>query len=120
MEKLYLSKEARKAIEQAMPSGIRKAYKSGQDVELEIVREKPMYRWGRKIKLRISRCGMYVWSDKEDETDIRNIAENVVGYFVYGDRGIMHEWKTKGWLENGHYGAITHMYVTGGNYAIKF
>lgn len=120
MEKLYLSKESRKAIERAMPTGIRKAYKSGQEVDLEIVREKPMYRWGRTMKLRISRCGRYIWSDMEDETDVRNIAENVCTYFVHGDRGTIYEWITKEWLKNGHYGAITHLYVIGGNYAIKF
>lgn len=107
MENLYLSKKARKAIERAMPAGIRKLYKAGNFVvDVTIIRRNMLYRYGKQIKLEIEKNGKYVISDMEDTETRKNIAENIVEDFVYGDRGTAEEWNGIKFVTNGNYAII--------------
>lgn len=90
MQKNYLSKEARAILEKAMSKTMRKEYKDGKEVYVEIYRpgKHALSGYGKYTSFvirkngEINNCDLsgYQWSDK-------HIAENVIGYFLHGKKG---------------------------------
>ena len=84
--KIYLPKEDRKTIETMMPGIIRKLYKTDEKiVKVHITRRKPLKRYGNEIWLYLRKNGRLIGHTMDEDKEV--VAKNIVGYFLYGERG---------------------------------
>ena len=96
MKRIYLNKETRKIIEQAIPRKVRRDYKDGRAIMVIIKRSKPLKRWGNCLILVLSKNGEILdntatanaWNYERKLAKIE--AKDAVDYFVYGEKG--YEW----------------------------
>ena len=68
-----------------MPESIRNIYDSGTEIKIKILRQKPLKRYGQEINLRIWR-GMIIDTSLDEYEYPENIADFILGYFLYGEK----------------------------------
>jgi len=91
MKKVSIPVTARNILEKKMPGAVRKAYKSGAEIHVKIMRTgRPLYRWGRECELLIRRGIILKNSMAElawnwDEQKAFAEAANAIDYMVYGN-----------------------------------
>ena len=92
MKRIYLNKETRKIIEQAMPRKVRRDYKDGDMIMIRVKRMRPLKRWGDDLTLVLTKNGqilgntaaLYAWNWDANMAWIE--ARTAVDYYVYGDK----------------------------------
>ena len=99
MERIYLNKEHRKIIEQAMSKKVRRDYKNGEVVVIKIVRELPQKRWGNYLVITLSKNGEILddttlvgkrnWNMEMDLIKAKDVVDN----YICGKNG--YDWKVE-------------------------
>ncbi|MDT3388634.1 MAG: hypothetical protein LIR46_12880 [Bacteroidota bacterium] len=93
-----MNKETRKIIEKSMSKTVRRDYKNGKEIKLNIKRWDCLKRWGDEMQLVITKNGKIIENDLESACwnaepehfhpeEIPGEAKNAVDYYVYGKIG---------------------------------
>ena len=94
----FLNKETRKIIEKAMSKKVRRDYKNGKEVKVNIKRWDCLKRWGDEMEMVITKNGKIIFNDLEEACwnaepehyhpeKIPEEAKNAIDYYVYGKNG---------------------------------